>query len=145
MFKYSKRGFAVAVPNLDKSRVDTRLFYKDFREVSGLAKLVLYDFKQGSKTSAFAKPRAKVCGLLRVKLTRKAIPDEGSDYNNDLPIPWGPSWNTEVILNLLQSKNRAKFFASVRKNKDEGAPKDAKDKAYNHMFTSDAEGLKVSN
>lgn len=60
LFKYSKRGFAVAVPNLDKSRVDTRIFSKDFKQVSGLAKLVLYDFKQGSKSSAFSKPRAKV-------------------------------------------------------------------------------------
>lgn len=60
MFKYSKRGFAVAVPNLDKSRVDTRLFSKDFREVAGLAKLVLYDFKQGPKSGLFSKARAKV-------------------------------------------------------------------------------------
>eukprot|EP01127_Copromyxa_protea_P013859 TRINITY_DN376_c0_g1_i1.p1 TRINITY_DN376_c0_g1~~TRINITY_DN376_c0_g1_i1.p1 ORF type:complete len:888 (+),score=171.53 TRINITY_DN376_c0_g1_i1:42-2666(+) len=134
LFKYSKRGFAVAVPKLDKSRVDIRLFSKDFREVAGLAKLVLYDFKQGSKSSTFAKPRARA----------RAIPEEGSDYNNDLPIPWGPGWNTDVIMNLLQNKNRAKFFASVRKNKDDSAPTDdqsKKDKAYNHMFTNNAAGL----
>ena len=44
LFKYSKRGFAVAIPGFDRNRVDPNLFKKNMREVKGgLAKLLLFE------------------------------------------------------------------------------------------------------
>eukprot|EP01122_Echinamoeba_exundans_P011680 TRINITY_DN4727_c0_g1_i1.p1 TRINITY_DN4727_c0_g1~~TRINITY_DN4727_c0_g1_i1.p1 ORF type:complete len:567 (-),score=100.96 TRINITY_DN4727_c0_g1_i1:498-2198(-) len=45
LLKYSKRGFPVAIPGLDKSQVDPRLWAKRFTDpgVEGLSKLLLLD------------------------------------------------------------------------------------------------------
>src|SRR5690349_21727612 len=43
LFKYSKRGFAVAIPGFEKDRVDPRLTQKNLRDVKGLAKLLLLE------------------------------------------------------------------------------------------------------
>jgi len=132
LFKYSKRGFCIAVPDLDKARINTELFHKDIRDVSGLSRLVLYDYKQGSGKSTFSRfPKSKKSG----------DPVEGSDYNNDLPIPWGPEWQTDVIINLLHAKNKANFFSSLRKNKGQEPADKSQDANYNHLFTSDAANL----
>jgi hypothetical protein len=61
LFKYSKRGFAVAVPNLNKANVNCDLFNKEIRDVQGLAKLLLYDYKQGAGKSTFSRFPRKVC------------------------------------------------------------------------------------
>ena len=47
LFKYSKRGFAVAVPDLDKSRVNQRLLGPTATpsQFQGLAKLLVYDHR----------------------------------------------------------------------------------------------------
>lgn len=66
------------------------------------------------------------------------LEDQDSDYNNDLPIPWGPEWKNEVIINMLQAKNKTNFFSSLKKNKATGDV--AK---YSHMFTGDASTLEV--
>jgi hypothetical protein len=44
LFKYSKRGFAVAIPGFNRNRVDPELFKRNMREVKGgLAKLLLFE------------------------------------------------------------------------------------------------------
>jgi hypothetical protein len=45
LLKYSKRGFPVAIPGLDKSQIDPRLWEKKFTDpgVEGLSKLLLLD------------------------------------------------------------------------------------------------------
>ncbi len=52
LFKYSKRGFALAVPGFDRSRVDPRIFQKRDKEVKGLAKLLVFEFNQPKKPVA---------------------------------------------------------------------------------------------
>lgn len=67
--------------------------------------------------------------------------DEGSDYNADLAIPWGPEWQNDTIINMLETKNKAKFFSSVKR-----VPKDGQveKKEFDHMLTSDATKLQAS-
>jgi len=136
LFKYSKRGFAVAVPNLDKSRVNPVIFNHTIRNLQGLSKLILYDYNQNNNRSNFSRPSRKA-GAQDV--------EEGSDYNNDLPIPWGPEWQTEAIINLLNIQNKAKFFSSLRRNQKQTEQGEKPVKAYNHLFTSNAEKLQTGN
>lgn len=46
LFKYSKRRFAAAVPNFDRTQVDPQLFMKTLRQVQGLGKLLLLEYRQ---------------------------------------------------------------------------------------------------
>lgn len=43
LYKYGKRGFAAAVPDLDKARVDAVIFDRKRSDLQGLAKLLHYD------------------------------------------------------------------------------------------------------
>ncbi len=45
LYKYALRGYAVAVPGLDRSNVDPDLFTKKMSEVNGLAKLLWMEYK----------------------------------------------------------------------------------------------------
>jgi hypothetical protein len=140
LFKYSKRGFAVAIPNLDKSRINSTLFEFNVREVKGLAKLLIYDYNQNTGRSNFSRPGRR----RRLQRTNEegGEQEEGSDYNNDLPIPWGPDWDTDKIINLLNIKNKAKFFSSIRRNKkQEEQGEKPPTLTYNHLFTSNAQKL----
>jgi hypothetical protein len=124
LFKYSKRGFAVAVPNLDKSKVDPALFNKRFKELGGLAKLLWYD-RKANQNKANGSPNFKKKG---------ADGEEGevSDYNGELPIPWGPNWESGQIIQMLNNRDKTHFFANYRRAKKEGV--DVKQKKHHHMF-----------
>lgn len=124
LFKYSKRGFAVAVPNLDKSKVDPALFNKRFKELGGLAKLLWYD-RKANLNKANGSPNLKKKG---------ADGEEGevSDYNGELPIPWGPNWESGQIIQMLNNRDKTHFFANYRRAKKEGV--DVKQKKHHHMF-----------
>jgi hypothetical protein len=52
LYKYSLRGFAVAVPDFDRAKVDQDLFTKRLQDVNGLAKLLLLEYRllYGKKT-----------------------------------------------------------------------------------------------
>eukprot|EP01128_Nolandella_sp_AFSM9_P004727 TRINITY_DN2170_c0_g2_i1.p1 TRINITY_DN2170_c0_g2~~TRINITY_DN2170_c0_g2_i1.p1 ORF type:complete len:809 (-),score=217.66 TRINITY_DN2170_c0_g2_i1:6-2393(-) len=127
LYKYSKRGFAVAVPNLDKSRINiVHLSNQLPKNVQGLAKLVLFDFIENTRTVQRRRPFAR-------RQAASADKDEGtSDYNADLHIPWGPGYHNNVIINMLEVKNRANFFSSLN---DSTKPK------FNHMLKSNAQKL----
>jgi len=127
LFKYSKRGFAVAVPQLDKKRVDPLLFEKHLPHVQGLAKLLLYEHAILHPTSPYAAYRFREASQEALGSTqgnadtRDAAPPTGtanrldliealnadhpSDYS-DLNLPWGPEWYTNQIVRLLRQKDR---------------------------------------
>jgi hypothetical protein len=123
LYKYSKRGFAVAVPNLDKSRISSSIFQKRLRDVGGLAKLVLYDH-QAQRQSAggvggfgagprFGRPAFAAGGGADAD-------NESSDYNGDLSIPWGPGMQADQIMRVLNVKDKKQFFAKLNKAKNGG-------------------------
>ncbi len=58
LFKYSKRGFAVAVPDLDKSRVNQRLLGPTATpsQFQGLAKLLVYDHRLSNPVPFYGYP-----------------------------------------------------------------------------------------
>lgn len=98
LVKYSKRGFAIVVPKLDRSKLDERLFYKKPWEVTGLARLLVIDY------------RADHPELFSVQNWREKDGPE-SDYTGDLEIPWGPGWNSNHILEKLNAQDKSQFFA----------------------------------
>jgi hypothetical protein len=135
LHKYSKRGFAVAVPGLDLSRINQQLFSYSPSDVQGLAKLIIYDYNMKTGRSNYRRPRSR-------KQVSPEEEEDGSDYNNDLNIPWGPDWQTDKIIDLLNIKNKAKFFASLMKvRKQDNDQGEKQSMNYNHMFTSNAQKL----
>lgn len=56
LYKYSKRGFAVAVPGLQRFLIDPSLYTKRPSEVHGLAKLILFDHEANTKVRAKFEP-----------------------------------------------------------------------------------------
>jgi len=59
LYKYAKRGFAVAVPGLDKQLVRADLYQKKPHEVKGLAKLLLFENEYTGDIPAFIPWRPK--------------------------------------------------------------------------------------
>eukprot|EP01121_Diplochlamys_sp_Union-15-3_P004173 TRINITY_DN1416_c0_g1_i7.p1 TRINITY_DN1416_c0_g1~~TRINITY_DN1416_c0_g1_i7.p1 ORF type:complete len:801 (+),score=218.27 TRINITY_DN1416_c0_g1_i7:736-3138(+) len=118
LFKYSKRGFCVAVPNLDKARVNPYIFNKTLRETQGLSKLLLYDHKAQSLSSPSSAPK------------RKGTELEDSDYS-ELTIPWGPGWYTASIMAMLNLRDKTQFFARRKTNSKETSEGPQKHK---HIF-----------
>eukprot|EP00029_Vermamoeba_vermiformis_P008738 TRINITY_DN4171_c0_g1_i1.p1 TRINITY_DN4171_c0_g1~~TRINITY_DN4171_c0_g1_i1.p1 ORF type:complete len:2196 (-),score=786.80 TRINITY_DN4171_c0_g1_i1:32-6574(-) len=61
LYKYAKRGFAVAVPGLDRQLVRADLYQKKPHEVKGLAKLILFEHEATGDVPAFIawKPKAQ--------------------------------------------------------------------------------------
>ncbi len=41
---------------------------------------------------------------------------EASDYS-ELELPWGPEWISQGIMQMLDQKDKAMFFSTIRKNK----------------------------
>lgn len=63
-----------------------------------------------------------------------------SDYS-EVQVPWGPEWQNESILNLVQAQHKAKFFAQMKKKRAAGT---GDEKAFQHLLLSDARELKAS-
>eukprot|EP01122_Echinamoeba_exundans_P015092 TRINITY_DN7025_c1_g1_i1.p1 TRINITY_DN7025_c1_g1~~TRINITY_DN7025_c1_g1_i1.p1 ORF type:complete len:798 (+),score=227.94 TRINITY_DN7025_c1_g1_i1:99-2492(+) len=125
LYKYSKRGFAVAVPGLDKSRVDPSIFTKRVRDVTGLAKLLLLDYT--AQRQATGQPAGGSFGGLggfggpkRRGGAGTTDGEQASDYNGDLDIPWGPGMQADQILRVLNVKDKKQFFAKLNRNKKAG-------------------------
>jgi hypothetical protein len=111
LYKYSRRGFAVAVPNLDKSRVNANIFTKQVKELFGLSKLLLYDYlAQRQIVNARMRPDARNYAIDH---------QDNSDYNGEMEIPWGPNFSTQRIIRMLKLKDRRQFFGQMTKMKEE--------------------------
>eukprot|EP00698_Gefionella_okellyi_P001540 TRINITY_DN1146_c0_g1_i5.p1 TRINITY_DN1146_c0_g1~~TRINITY_DN1146_c0_g1_i5.p1 ORF type:complete len:1217 (+),score=226.35 TRINITY_DN1146_c0_g1_i5:261-3653(+) len=125
LFKYAKRGFAVAIPSLDLHRVDPRIFV---------------DTSTHSRRGVHAPPSQQhgVVGLLRLDFKanngstipfhmgsqRGRVPEDDLSSNTqevvNIPgdyvpfIPWGPKWKVDSIRALLNAKDHSAFFSGAR-------------------------------
>lgn len=146
LYKYSRRGFAVAVPNLDKNRVNSDIFKKQVKELFGLSKLLLYDYlAQQQIHLSRTRPEAK---MMRIEHQTQ------SDYNGEMEIPWGPHMSTQRILSILKLKDKRQFFGQLTKIKRDaqkaGTLGQASQKKPEHLFetifldTQAADGTKTS-
>jgi hypothetical protein len=134
LFKYSKRGFAVVVPSLDKSRIDPNLARKTLKEVSGLARLIVYDIRANKRKKPV--PNKTRDGSTEEgeenEEEEEEEEEEASDYIGDLSIPWGPNWHTSQIIHMLNVRDKSQFFANLKRAKKEGH--DLKQKKHRHLF-----------
>lgn len=129
LYKYSRRGFAVAVPNLDKSRVNPDIFKKSLKEVFGLSKLLLYDHlsqQNIERTRRFGPGSAENYGIRSAEL---------SDYNGELNIPWSKHQNIKSLLHILKVRDHRHFFGQLNKMKKAEATGQAVEKKRpEHLF-----------
>jgi hypothetical protein len=113
----------VAVPDLDKARVNPKIFERHISDAESLWKLLLFEHSVLHPTSPFVKSRcsnnAMAMIILNQQVNKSAPPTERgrlaeiealqsehpSDYS-DLYIPWGPGWYTNNIVRMLQHKDK---------------------------------------
>eukprot|EP00339_Tiarina_fusa_P029651 CAMPEP_0117004946 /NCGR_PEP_ID=MMETSP0472-20121206/5747_1 /TAXON_ID=693140 ORGANISM="Tiarina fusus, Strain LIS" /NCGR_SAMPLE_ID=MMETSP0472 /ASSEMBLY_ACC=CAM_ASM_000603 /LENGTH=1154 /DNA_ID=CAMNT_0004706065 /DNA_START=652 /DNA_END=4116 /DNA_ORIENTATION=- len=126
LHKYSKRGFRVKVPTLQMNRVDKNLYHRRVGEVSGLAKLLIFNNIQVTGTAA-VRPR----GTVAAGITPVGNPTQPSDSDySDVTIPWGPNWFIAQILNSISNQNKKTAFVAGASS---GIP--------SHTFVSDLQGI----
>lgn len=126
LFKYSKRGFAVAVPDLNRNAIDPLLFHKNVKEMNGLAKLLLFEhnINQGRSAYHFDYSNKKRLSKLMPRLADKENEDklaefeeraklDPSDYSNYV-LPWGPQWSSNLILRMLKWHDKAQMYHSKK-------------------------------
>jgi ankyrin repeat protein len=142
LYKYSKRGFAVAIPGFDRNKVNPEIFSKSLKDVKGLAQLLLFEFNafknsvtknpfksnkvptsQIKHPDSFTEDRLQEFETLRAN---RELPD--SDYSS-VYIPWGPQWFAKQILNVLNYQDKAQFFANKNNIR------------HKHIFVSGIEGV----
>eukprot|EP00026_Physarum_polycephalum_P000150 Phypoly_transcript_00150.p1 GENE.Phypoly_transcript_00150~~Phypoly_transcript_00150.p1 ORF type:complete len:1663 (-),score=347.22 Phypoly_transcript_00150:165-5153(-) len=142
LYKYSKRGFAVAIPGFDRNKVNPEIFTKSLKDVKGLAQLLLFEFNafknsvtrnpfksnkvptsQIRHPDSFTEDRLQEFETLRAN---RELPD--SDYSS-VYIPWGPQWFAKQILNVLNYQDKAQFFANKNNIR------------HKHIFVSGIEGV----
>lgn len=151
--KYSQRGFAVLIPGVNPSSVNPLVVQCGVREVTGLAKLLVYHHRaskaaaQQSNMNSYP-PRSKAAKQLSKYVSSRdrrlmmrldssvastiAGPvdaeDAGeSDYQNEF-IPWGAPWLASSILRLLTDKDKAQYFSRQKIS-------------HKHIFVSGIDGV----
>jgi len=156
LFKYSKRGFCVMVPGLDRSRVPKALYTYQVKNVRGLAKLLLLDnivtTQRIAMPQVVSKPptraaaaAAHISGAIvrtrdELNLDRATEFDSGrerpndqddeSDYSNVL-VPWGPKWPVKLIIRMLNTQDKSQFYAGQKRDSAR----------HRHVFVSGIEGV----
>lgn len=130
LYKYAKRGFAVAVPGLIRYLVDPSLYTKRPWEVKGLAKLLLFEHcltnpegrydawrpkglrLKSYKRDEFSEDRIhnfqQVEEWLSEKKKETGEPDPDTDYSNVF-LPWGPQWYTVQVVHELLHRDKAQW------------------------------------
>lgn len=121
--KYSRRGFEVYWPLLDRSRIDPTLFERSFGRTLGLARLlVLEKLPQKTDREAYVDQRRKERGRPTInrwatnrlrgnmkdehddEVADWAEEDDVSDYHT-FTIPYGPKFHARKIERLLYAKD----------------------------------------
>ena len=129
LMKYARRGFAVLVANFDQSRVDGNLYSQLACEVTGLAKLLLFDNQLNAPIDRSIRTvrqrgdhRSDSINAQRRLEYRQRTETEASESSSDYTeffIPWGPTWFNWQIVALLRAKqtllrsNASKFSKPV--------------------------------
>eukprot|EP00008_Paramoeba_atlantica_P011906 CAMPEP_0201501246 /NCGR_PEP_ID=MMETSP0151_2-20130828/83485_1 /ASSEMBLY_ACC=CAM_ASM_000257 /TAXON_ID=200890 /ORGANISM="Paramoeba atlantica, Strain 621/1 / CCAP 1560/9" /LENGTH=676 /DNA_ID=CAMNT_0047894737 /DNA_START=43 /DNA_END=2073 /DNA_ORIENTATION=- len=138
LFKYSKRGFSVLVPNYRSEQVDSTLYSLDrpLKEVSGLARLLLLDHRRSvSVPSHIHKPKT----LKNVRTDQfigdrvlegesgaqgpkqSVIGGEGGEDEDYILVfvPYGPKWMLFRTKNMLLTRDKSQYFARKQANKSD--------------------------
>ncbi|KAL5114283.1 hypothetical protein ACEQ8H_007852 [Pleosporales sp. CAS-2024a] len=121
--KYSKRGFEIHWPLLNRSRIDPTLFERSFGRTLGLARLlVLENLPKNTDRDAYVDQRRAERGRPTInRWAKRALPgnmkeehddevaewvetDEISDYHT-FTIPYGPKYHAKKIERLLYAKD----------------------------------------
>ena len=155
MYKYSKRGFAVAVPDLDKERVNPKIFEKHLSDAEGLCKLLIFEHSVLHPSSPFVKSRNTNNSMAMQILNQQVNKDAGnveegrlaeiealqsehpSDYS-DLYIPWGPTWYTNNIVRMLRYKEKMEHAQRVKQIRKKKLPSKVK---HQHRFVFGIDGV----
>jgi hypothetical protein len=130
LYKYAKRGFAVAVPGFERSRVDFAAVAAAARrptEAKGLIRLLALEWAQLDKAAGLHNQREAAAIVARrmagapvtdaddraLEFAAEAARAHGaheSDYC-DIFLPWGPQWMSARIVKLLERRDRASMFS----------------------------------
>jgi len=104
LYKYSKRGFAVAIPGLDMSKIDQNKVNSSRRDLEGelrgdpgLLKLLYLESinkkaREGKGEAILLNPPSRAFHREK-ELTHRA--ENASDYNS-ICIPYGPDWTAQA-------------------------------------------------
>lgn len=124
LFKYSKRGFAVAVPTLNRNLIDPLLFHRDARQMNGIAKLLLFEHNVNNGKSPYSYDLASKRRLQKYlpkvgdkenedKLAEyeEALRADPSDYST-VTFPYGPKWTQYYILKMLKYHEKAHMYTT---------------------------------
>ena len=144
LYKWAKRGFAVAVPGFQHHLVTPHLFQQKPWQVTGLAKLLLFEEEMNAKyTPPTAPGQILPCepwmpkyqrfpvysrdefSMMRIHefqaKQKKTYPNEKEDidalevdHHSNLFVPWGPQWRVSRVKKHLQYAN-SQFFQSTNK------------------------------
>lgn len=130
LYKYSKRGFAVAVPGFERARVDFAAVAAAARrptEAKGLIRLLALEWAQLDKSAGLHNQK-EAAAIVARRLAGAPISDaddrvlefaadaarahgvDESDYC-DIFLPWGPQWMTARIVKMLERRDRASMFS----------------------------------
>ncbi|KAL1965133.1 hypothetical protein VTN77DRAFT_6046 [Rasamsonia byssochlamydoides] len=153
--KYSRRGFEIFWPHLDRSRIDPTIFERSFSRTVGLARLlVLEKLPKSSDRESYLQQRRmergrppKLSRTLRSRQLRGNIKDdwddevaewveqdEASDYHT-ITIPYGERFHARKIEKLLYTKD-------LLLNAEWNRPKDREVNLHRHpAFFGNAEDV----
>eukprot|EP01133_Synstelium_polycarpum_P020953 gene20953-25153_t len=92
LFKYAKRGFAILVPDFDRSMVDLSIYSQALGEAKGLARLLLLESEFVHSPSGYV-----------------ALENE-SDYSA-VQIPWDKFWSVPSMISVLNYQDKTQFFS----------------------------------
>jgi hypothetical protein len=123
--KYSRRGFEIYWPLLDRSLIDPTIFERSFGRIQGLARLLVLEklptvAARDSYTDQRRRERGRPARRREVRNQRKLVgnikdqeeeeiaewaeEDDGSSYHT-LTIPYGPKFHASRINRLLYAKD----------------------------------------
>jgi hypothetical protein len=135
LYKYAKRGYAVAVPGFQPFLVDPAVYEKRPWQVHGLAKLLVFErellFKPRQKLEPWKPKRQYYQIYSKDEFSEDRInefeavedpqnlatdvgaePEPTPDYSS-LFLPWGPQWMLSKILKHLEHRDKAHFFSQL--------------------------------
>lgn len=124
------------MPDLDKARVDPRVFEQHINEATNLRKLLLFEHsmlhpkspfvasrftnntlgvqRENKRNEETAKDQLQRGRMAEIELLSSQHP---SDYS-DIHIPWGPQWCTNQILRAMREKER-RHLRQFRRSKSQ--------------------------
>ncbi|KAI9199230.1 uncharacterized protein BJ171DRAFT_445672 [Polychytrium aggregatum] len=116
--KYAERGYEIAVPQLQRDRIDPQVYERSFEKVQGLARLLLFEslssqgarmtFKEQQRTRRLRPSHDKAGAHRRLAYRRNQDLTAGGVDSNDystLFMPYGPGWTAEKIRKKAYKKD----------------------------------------